>query len=48
MTRSPLTTCQTMVKALVGSLVKRLAGQKGDDNSLIRIRTACEGMNVQD
>ncbi|TKS63561.1 MAG: hypothetical protein EWM73_01350 [Nitrospira sp.] len=46
MTLSPLTTCQTMVKVLVGSLAQGLVGLKSDDDFLIRIRTACEGMNV--
>jgi hypothetical protein len=42
MTLSPLATDQTMLKVLVDSHT-----QGSDDDFLIRIRTACEGTNLQ-
>ena len=48
MTLSHLATDQTMLKVLVSSHARGLADLKSDDDFLIRIRTACEGMNVQD
>ena len=47
MTLSPLATDQTILKVLVSSHARGLADMKSDDGFLTRIKTACEGMNVQ-